>query len=88
MAQFDLVIRNGLVIDGSGHARRDHGGVAVRDGVIVAVGEVDGRPTRTIDAGRRGHRARASSTSTRTTTVRRRGTSTSRRRRGTASPPS
>jgi len=49
MAQFDLVIRNGLVIDGSGGEGR-HGDVAVRDGVIAAVGDVEGTADRTIDA--------------------------------------
>jgi N-acyl-D-aspartate/D-glutamate deacylase len=49
MTQFDLVIRNGLVLDGSGGEGR-HGSVAVRDGVVAAVGDVEGSATRTIDA--------------------------------------
>jgi N-acyl-D-amino-acid deacylase len=46
----DLVVRGGLVIDGTGAARR-RADVAVRDGRIVAVGEVGpGSGARTIDA--------------------------------------
>jgi N-acyl-D-aspartate/D-glutamate deacylase len=46
---FDLVIRGGFVVDGTGAAGRP-GDVAVVDGTIVAVGEVDGRGRREIDA--------------------------------------
>ena len=50
MAQFDLIIRNGLVMDGSGEAARS-GDVAVRDGRIAEVDEhVGGTATRTVDA--------------------------------------
>ncbi|MFZ5706769.1 MAG: N-acyl-D-amino-acid deacylase family protein [Pseudomonadota bacterium] len=48
----DLVIRNGLVCDGSG-APAFRGDVAVRDGRIVAVGEIQGEARETIDAGGR-----------------------------------
>jgi len=46
---FDLVIRNGTVIDGTG-APRIEGDVAVKDGRIVAVGEVDGTGAEELDA--------------------------------------
>src|SRR5258708_11824434 len=47
---FDLVIRNGTVIDGSG-AQRRIADVAVTDGRIVAVDPKLGPGTREIDAG-------------------------------------
>ena len=46
---YDLVIRNGIIVDGLG-GEPYRGDVAVRDGVIVAVGTVDGSGTREIDA--------------------------------------
>ncbi len=49
MAEHDLVIRNGTVIDGSGD-ERFHGDVAVSGGVVTEVGSVDGRGTREVDA--------------------------------------
>jgi len=49
MAEFDLVIRGGTVVDGNGGAPRV-AAVAVRDGVIVEVGEVSGRGMSEIDA--------------------------------------
>ena len=49
MAQFDLVIRNGLVVDGTGPGAR-HGAVAVKDGRIAEVGDVEGSAAQTIDA--------------------------------------
>jgi len=48
-AQFDLVIRNGTIVDGSGE-KSFTGDVAVRDGWIVEVGEVAGSGTSEIDA--------------------------------------
>lgn len=47
--QLDLVIRDGTLIDGTGAAART-GDVGIRDGRIVALGRVDGRAKRTIDA--------------------------------------
>ena len=46
---FDLVIRNGLVVDGSG-AERFEADVAVTDGRIAAIGAVSGRGAEEIDA--------------------------------------
>ncbi|MEC7829220.1 MAG: amidohydrolase family protein [Actinomycetota bacterium] len=46
---FDVVIRNGLVVDGTGNPGR-LADVAIRDGRIVAVGKVSGRGDREIDA--------------------------------------
>lgn len=49
MASHDLVIRNGTVVDGTG-GERYVADVAVSNGVITQVGDVDGRGTREIDA--------------------------------------
>ena len=49
MTDFDLVIRGGSVIDGSG-APATTGDVAVKDGTIVAVGSVEGTGRREVDA--------------------------------------
>jgi N-acyl-D-amino-acid deacylase len=46
---YDLVVKNARIVDGTG--KKAFGGdIAVQDGRIVAVGEVDGHPARTIDA--------------------------------------
>ena len=45
----DLVIRGGRVVDGSGAAARS-ADIAIDDGVITAVGKVDGRARREVDA--------------------------------------
>ena len=46
---YDLLIKNGLVIDGTGSAsyRAD---VAAKDGDIVAIGRLEGEALQTIDA--------------------------------------
>ena len=46
---YDLVIRNGLVVDGTGAPGR-HADVAVADGKIVEIGRVGGSARQTIDA--------------------------------------
>ena len=48
-ADYDVVIRGGLLVDGSGAAGRE-ADVGVRDGRIAAVGEVPGRGCEEIDA--------------------------------------
>ncbi len=48
-APYDLLITNAQIIDGTGAAPR-RGSVAVSNGRIVAVGDVQGTATRTIDA--------------------------------------
>lgn len=50
MSAFDLIIRNGTILDGTGKARFS-GDVAVKDGVIAQVGEVHGDADDEIDAG-------------------------------------
>ena len=46
---YDIIIRNGSIVDGTGSAARV-GDVAITDGRIAAVGEIDGRARREIDA--------------------------------------
>lgn len=46
---FDLIVKNGLVVDGTG-APAFHGDVAVKDGRIAAVGAVEGEARRVVDA--------------------------------------
>src|SRR3954452_22796165 len=49
MPEFDVVIKGGTVVDGTGAAART-ADVAIRDKVIVAVGEVSGSAARQVDA--------------------------------------
>ncbi|KPP95089.1 amidohydrolase family protein [Erythrobacter sp. HL-111] len=49
MAQYDLIIRGGTIVDGSG-AEAFTGDVAVKDGLIAAVGRIEGSARREIDA--------------------------------------
>jgi N-acyl-D-amino-acid deacylase len=46
---FDLIIRGGTVVDGSG-AKAQTADIAVADGLIVEMGRVDGTARRTVDA--------------------------------------
>ena len=46
---FDVLIRNGLVVDGSGNPGY-HADVAVKDGHIAAIGKIDGPAKEEIDA--------------------------------------
>jgi N-acyl-D-aspartate/D-glutamate deacylase len=48
MAEFDLVVRNGVVVDGTGLPRR-RADVAVKDGRVAQVGFVEGQGTRELD---------------------------------------
>ena len=82
--EFDLVVRGGLVVDGSG-APGVRGDVAIVGDRIVAVGEVDGRGARrSTPTG--WWWLPDSSTRTPTWTPRSSGTTSVRRRAGTASP--
>ncbi len=47
--EFDLIIRNGTIVDGTGASPFD-GDVAIRDGVIAAVGQFAGKGVQEIDA--------------------------------------
>ncbi|MEM7020929.1 MAG: amidohydrolase family protein, partial [Pseudomonadota bacterium] len=49
MANYDVVIRGGQIIDGSGQTPFE-GDVALQDGKVAAVGEVSGQGKREIDA--------------------------------------
>ena len=46
---YDLIIRNGSVVDGTGSKAR-RADIGVNGDRIVAIGEVDGRAKKTIDA--------------------------------------
>ena len=49
MAEYDLLIRGGTLVDGTGTPGRA-GDLAIRDGKIAALGRVHGDATRTLDA--------------------------------------
>ena len=46
---YDLIIRNGTIIDGSGQPRFV-ADVAVQDGKVAAIGEISGEAAKEIDA--------------------------------------
>jgi N-acyl-D-aspartate/D-glutamate deacylase len=47
---YDLLIKNGLIVDGSGMPSF-HGDVGVKDGKIVDIGKLSGAAGQTVDAG-------------------------------------
>ena len=48
---YDVIIKDARIVDGTGNKAAYGGDIAIKDGVIAAVGEVSGSATRTIDAG-------------------------------------
>ena len=44
-SHYDLIVRNGNVVDGTG-AAPSTADVAIKDGVIAAIGQIDGRRRR------------------------------------------
>ncbi|HCS18082.1 MAG TPA: amidohydrolase, partial [Erythrobacter sp.] len=50
MPAYDLIIRNGTIVDGTGQDRFA-GDIAIKDGLIAQVGEVGGDAAEEIDAG-------------------------------------
>ena len=66
---YDLLIRNGTIVDGLG-GEPYVGDVGVRDGVITAVGDVNGAPPSARSTRPGCWSPRASSTCTPTTTAR------------------
>ena len=49
MATFDLLLKGGTVIDGTG-APRFQADIAIRDGKIVEIGSISGEAAETVDA--------------------------------------
>ncbi len=47
--EYDLLIKNGSVIDGTGSATK-HADLGIKDGVIVSIGQLEGDAPETIDA--------------------------------------
>ena len=47
--EYDLLIKNGSVIDGTGSATKQ-ADLGIKDGVIVSIGQVEGDALETIDA--------------------------------------
>ncbi|HIC20338.1 MAG TPA: hypothetical protein EYO66_00530, partial [Gammaproteobacteria bacterium] len=46
---YDVLIKNGTLIDGTGSPAR-HGSIAITNGQIAEVGDIDGAATQIIDA--------------------------------------
>ena len=79
---YDLLIKNGSIVDGSGNAPFK-GDVAVRDGKIAAIGDIaDATATETIDGNRTARHAGLGSTFTLTLTAKQHGTNFLRLRAG------
>ena len=74
MAEHDLIIRGGTVVDGTGAPART-ADVAIDDGVITEVGKVDGAADRDDRRRRPARHARLRRHPHATTTARRRGAS-------------
>ena len=47
---FDLIIKNGTLVDGTG-ARSKLGDIAIKNGIIAAIGNFTGKADEVIDAG-------------------------------------
>ena len=46
---FDLIIKNGTLVDGTG-AKSKPGNIAIKDGIIAAIGDFSGKANEVIDA--------------------------------------
>ncbi len=79
---YDLLIKNGRIVDGSGMPAFN-GDVGVKDGKIADLGKLSGAAGQTVDAG---GQVRALSTITAITTRRSPGTRSARSRATTARP--
>ena len=58
---YDYLIKEATIVDGTGSAPYE-GNVAVQDGLVAAVGDVDGPAKETVEAGGRDDRATDQST--------------------------
>ena len=68
MPEFDIVLKDGIVVDGT-QSQRYRADVGIARGRIARIGRLRGSDaTRVLDASGHDRRARASSTCTRTTT--------------------
>ena len=47
--EYDLIIRNGVVVDGTGSNRKS-ADIGVADGIITSIGKIEGKSKQTIDA--------------------------------------
>ena len=49
ISDFDLIIKNGTLVDGTGN-KPEFGDIALKDGLIAAVGKFQGKADKEIDA--------------------------------------